>query len=438
MDVYQTRPVTRYEKINKIGEGTYGTVCQPQQPQRTLTAAPSSASDPSDPQRSTIAPLCTDRARDKVTGEIVALKKIRMMKEKSGVRTPLASPPPLHPIAAAFVPSSSALLCPSLQFPLTSIREIKLLKALRHPHLVTLHCVAVGRRPDSIFLVFDFLPHDMASLIDRHLALSSSAQSATPFFTEGQVKRLVLQLLGATAYLHAHFVMHRDLKLSNLLLSTHGRIKVADFGLARVFSNPLDLYTPKVVTLWYRAPELLLGAQSASSYHSAIDVWSVGCILAELLLGRPLFPGQSEAEQLQLICRLLGTPNEKIWPGFASLAPALQLPHYPYNQLSVTFQGLGREGVNLLGRLLTYDPSKRITAEKALQHAWFAEQPQPTEEDRMPRWGDEKAGGSGSGVQTAPAAPPALRKRKGGPTEADDDDGAKNGKRAAHDRSEDD
>jgi len=164
-------------------------------------------------------------------------------------------------------------------------------------------------------------------------------------------------------------------------------------GLARVFSNPLDLYTPKVVTLWYRAPELLLGSSAPSSYHSAIDVWSIGCILAELLLGRPLFPGQTEAEQLQLICRLLGSPNEKIWPGFAALAPSVSLPHYPYNQLSVTFQGLGREGVGLIARLLTYDPSKRITTEKAMKHPWFSEQPLPVDEEKMPRWGEEKGGG---------------------------------------------
>ena len=141
---------------------------------------------------------------------------------------------------------------------------------------MNLHCIAVGRRPDSIFLVFECCSHDLGSLIDQHNALShshsSTAASAPPLFTEGQIKRLVLQLLSGVEYMHAHFTMHRDLKLSNLLLSASGHVKIADFGLARVFSNPLDQYTPKVVTLWYRAPELLLG--SSSSYHSAIDIWS--------------------------------------------------------------------------------------------------------------------------------------------------------------------
>ena len=220
----------------------------------------------------------------------MALKKIRMLKEKAGVghtahqpSNAATQPAPAHPLLhTARDPSpvtqasrvSDAL--PAVQFPLTSIREIKLLQALRHPQLVSLHCIAVGRRPDSIFLVFEFCPHDMGSLIDQHNALShshsSSPAAAPPLFTEGQIKRLVLQLLSGVEYMHAHFTMHRDLKLSNLLLSASGLVKIADFGLARVFSNPLDQYTPKVVTLWYRAPELLLG--SSSSYHSAIDIWS--------------------------------------------------------------------------------------------------------------------------------------------------------------------
>ena len=310
------------------------------------------------------------------------------------------------------------LLC---QFPLTSIREVKLLQALHHRHLVRLLAMAVGRRPDSIFLVFEYLPHDLASLCDRHARLAAS----TPLFTESQAKRLTLQLLSGVAYLHSHFTMHRDLKLSNLLLSAQGQVKVADFGLARVFSNPLELfsYTPKVVTLWYRAPELLLAsafpaaaAAAAASYHSAVDIWAVGCIVAELLLGRPLFPGANEAEQLELICRLLGSPNEKIWPAFALLQPPPALPHYPYNQLAAAFGAVGREGVALLGRLLTFDPSKRITADKAQRHAWFSEQPTPADEDCMPAWPHgAQPRGEADGAATAAAAhvaPVGGRKRR--------------------------
>lgn len=275
---------------------------------------------------------------------------------------------------------------------MTSIREIKLLKALHHPNLVALHNIAVGRKPDSIFLVFEYCSHDMASLIDKHTlatqSLLSSSPSSLTFYTTAQLKRIMYQLLSGVAYLHAHYVMHRDLKLSNLLLNAAGVLKIADFGLARVFSNPLDLYTPKVVTLWYRAPELLLG--SSSAYHSAIDMWSCGCIFAELVTGRPVFAGQTEAEQLELICRLLGTPNDKIWPGFQDYqnsSTPVSLPHYPYSQLTHEYHMLSSAGLNLLSRLLTYDPSKRITASKALQHPWFSEQPLPLIESEMPSYG---------------------------------------------------
>ena len=118
--------------------------------------------------------------------------------------------------------------------------------------------------------------------------------------------------------------------------------------------------------------------------------------MAELLLGRPLFPGQTELEQLELICRLLGTPNDKIWPSFQLYnTNQMQLPQYPYNRLHDTFGASGREAVALIGRMLTYDPSKRITADKAARHAWFNEQPLPVSEERMPRWGDERMGGGG-------------------------------------------
>ena len=118
--------------------------------------------------------------------------------------------------------------------------------------------------------------------------------------------------------------------------------------------------------------------------------------MAELLLGRALFPGQTELEQLELICRLLGTPNDKIWPSFQQYnTNNMQLPQYPYNRLQNTFGASGKEAVALIGRMLTYDPSKRITADKAARHPWFSEQPLPVSEDRMPRWGDERASAGG-------------------------------------------
>jgi len=326
MSSYSSLPVSRFEKLNLLGEGTYGSVF---------------------------------RARDKESGEIVALKKIRISsKEKSGGGG---------------------------GFPLTSLREVSLLRYVHHPHIVELRHIAVGRKMDSIFLVFEHLQYDLADLLDR---------MSRPF-TESETKTLMLQLLSAVNFLHQNFIVHRDLKLSNLLLDAKGRLKLADFGLARQFSNPLKAMTPKVVTLWYRAPELLLGTDK---YHSAVDMWAVGCIFGELLRHRPLLPGKTELSQLALICDLLGSPNEKIWPGFTELhrmsgaagdgdgGEPLSLPAQPYNNLSHQFSHLTEAGLDLLSRLLTYDPSKRITASKALNHPYFLEEPKPIPTELMPRF----------------------------------------------------
>lgn len=304
MECFACRPVSYFEKLNQLGEGTYGTVF---------------------------------RARDKTTNEIVALKKLRLQREKSG-------------------------------FPLTSVREIKILRSLQHPHIVNLREVVVGRPADAIFLVFDYCEHDMAELLDR----------MPRSFTIGQIKTIMLQLLSAVAYLHRNFIFHRDLKLSNVLLTNDGEVKLADFGLARTLTHPIQPMTPNVVTLWYRSPEVLFGAEQ---YHTATDMWAIGCIMGELIKHEPLFPGTSEAKQVDLIMQLLGTPNEKVWPGLAKLSSAFNafnLPHYPLNNLEVEFQDLTKAGQDLLGQLLTYDPSKRITAENALNHCWFSEHPLPS------------------------------------------------------------
>ncbi|URE39264.1 cyclin-dependent kinase [Musa troglodytarum] len=191
-------------------------------------------------------------------------------------------------------------------------------------------------------------------------------------------------------YLHDNWVLHRDLKTSNLLLNNRGELKICDFGLSRQYGSPLKPYTHLVVTLWYRAPELLLGAKE---YTTSIDMWSLGCIMAELLAKEPLFSGKTEFDQLDKIFRTLGTPNENIWPGFAKLPGVkVKFAKQPYNKLRekfppTSFSGrptLSEAGFDLLNKLLTYDPEKRITAEAALNHRWFQEVPLPKSKDFMP------------------------------------------------------
>lgn len=310
------RSVDEFERLNRIDEGTYGVVY---------------------------------RARDKKTGEIVALKKVKMEKEKEG-------------------------------FPLTSLREINILLSLHHPSIVDVKEVVVGSSLDSIFMVMEYMEHDLKGLME----------TMKQPFSQSEVKCLMLQLLEGSKYLHDNWVLHRDLKTSNLLLNNRGDLKICDFGLARQYGSPLKPYTHLVVTLWYRAPELLLGAKQ---YSTAIDMWSLGCIMAELLSKEPLFNGKTEFDQLDKIFRILGTPNETIWPGFSKLPGVkVNFVKHQYNLLrkkfpATSFTGspvLSDSGFDLLNKLLTYDPEKRITAEAALNHEWFREVPLPKSKEFMP------------------------------------------------------
>ncbi|KAL2547320.1 Protein kinase superfamily protein [Forsythia ovata] len=310
------RSVDEFERLNKINEGTYGIVY---------------------------------RARDKKTGEIVALKKVKMEKEREG-------------------------------FPLTSLREINILLSFQHPSAVDVKEVVVGSNLDSIFMVMEYMDHDLKGLME----------TMKQPFSQSEVKCLMLQLLEGVKYLHDNWVLHRDLKTSNLLLNNRGELKICDFGLARQYGSPLKPYTHLVVTLWYRAPELLLGAKQ---YSTAIDMWSVGCIMAELLSKEPLFNGKTEFDQLDKIFRILGTPNETIWPGFSRLPRVkVNFVKNQYNQLrrkfpATSFTGspvVSDAGFDLLNKLLTYDPDKRITAEAALKHEWFREVPLPKSKEFMP------------------------------------------------------
>lgn len=245
---------------------------------------------------------------------------------------------------------------------------------MRHENIVRLLKVIQGDRLNNVFLVFEYCEHDLARLID----------TVKTTFTPSEVKSLMKQTLRAVEYLHERFVFHRDLKLSNLLLNQRGELKLCDFGLARGF-EPIDRgsYTPKVVTLWYRAPELLFGSDK---YTAAVDMWAVGCIFAEFLKHEPLFPGTTEIQQVQMICALLGSPNENIWPGWKSLPNVrnFKFPDQPYNFLEINFPKLSPAGVSLLDMLLTFDPEKRASAKEALAHPYFSEAPPPKPPSEMP------------------------------------------------------
>ncbi|XP_075211937.1 cyclin-dependent kinase 11B-like isoform X2 [Lycorma delicatula] len=309
------RSVEEFQCLNRIEEGTYGVVY---------------------------------RARDKRTDEIVALKRLKMEKEKEG-------------------------------FPITSLREINTLLKAQHPNIVTVREIVVGSNMDKIFIVMDYVEHDLKSLME-------TMKQKKQVFIPVEVKCLMQQLLCAVAHLHDNWILHRDLKASNLLLSHKGILKVGDFGLAREYGSPLKPYTPVVVTLWYRAPELLL---SAKEYSTPVDMWSVGCIFAELLSMEPLFPGKSEIDQLNRIFKTLGTPNERIWPGYSKLpnVQKMTFAEFPVSQLRSRFGGMLTDtGLNLLNRFLTYNPTERITAEKAGKHEYFSELPLAIDPAMFPTW----------------------------------------------------
>lgn len=328
------RSVEEFQCLNRIEEGTYGVVY---------------------------------RARDKRTDEVVALKRLKMEKEKEG-------------------------------FPITSLREINTLLKGQHPNIVTVREIVVGSNMDKIFIVMDYVEHDLKSLIE-------TMKHKRQVFLPGEVKCLIQQLLRAVAHLHDNWILHRDLKTSNLLLSHKGILKVGDFGLAREYGSPLKEYTSIVVTLWYRAPELLLGCRE---YSCPIDVWSCGCIFAELLSMAALFPGKSEVDQLNRIFKDLGTPNERIWPGYDQLplVKKMTFTDYPVSQIRKKFSTHTSElGMSMLLGLLTYDPKQRLTAESALKHSYFKELPLPIDPAMFPTWPAKSEVGWKRAIATSPKPP---------------------------------
>lgn len=230
----------------------------------------------------------------------------------------------------------------------------------------------------------------------------------SPFLTS-EIKTLLLQLASGVSYLHAHHILHRDLKTSNLLLSNRGLLKIADFGMARYVGDPPPQnLTTLVVTLWYRAPELLLGTPK---YGREIDLWSVGCIFGELLTREPLLQGRNEVDQLTQIFSLCGLPTDESWPSFRRLPHArhLRLPPAPKGQTTFSlirakFPLLTTAGASLLASLLSLDPAKRPTAEEVLQHEFFKQDPKPKSEAMFPTF-PSKAGQERRRRRETPNAP---------------------------------
>ncbi|MCJ1373550.1 serine/threonine protein kinase, CMGC, CDC2/CDK sub [Loxospora ochrophaea] len=322
--------IKSYEILGKLGEGTFGEV---------------------------------HRARSLKTRQIVALKKILMHNEKDG-------------------------------FPITALREIKLLKMLSHPNVLKLEEMAVehpkseGRKKAIMYMVTPYMDHDLSGLLEN----------PSVHFTEPQIKCYMLQLLEGLRYLHANKILHRDMKAANLLINNRGILQIADFGLARPYDDAPPLpgkgggeatrdYTTIVVTRWYRPPELLLQLRR---YTTAIDMWGVGCVFGEMFRHKPILAGNSDLNQAQMIFDLVGSPTEDNMPGWSSLpgCEGVQSFHQRPSTLAQVFREQGSSAISLLSELLKLDWRKRINAIDALEHPYFKNSPLPARPGDIPQFED--------------------------------------------------
>ncbi|OIW11539.1 hypothetical protein TanjilG_26905 [Lupinus angustifolius] len=309
------RRADSFEKLDKIGQGTYSNVY---------------------------------RARDLEQKKIVALKKVRFDN--------------LEPESVRFM-----------------AREIHILRRLDHPNVIKLEGLVTSRMSCSLYLVFEYMEHDLAGLAS-HPGLK---------FTEAQVKCYMQQLLRGLDHCHSCGVLHRDIKGSNLLIDNNGILKIADFGLASFYDpNQIQPLTSRVVTLWYRPPELLLGA---TYYGTAVDLWSTGCILAELYAGKPIMPGRTEVEQLHKIFKLCGSPSEDYWRKSKLPHATIFKPQQPYMRcVAETFKDFPAPAVELIETLLSIDPADRGTAAFSLKSEFFSTKPLPCDPLSLPKYPPSK------------------------------------------------
>lgn len=251
----------------------------------------------------------------------------------------------------------------------TALREIKLLHELQHENVIGL--LDVFGHKSNVSLVFDFMDTDLEVIIkDSKIVL-----------TPANVKSYMIQTLQGLEYLHLNWILHRDLKPNNLLVNAQGVLKIGDFGLAKFFGSPSRINTNQVVTRWYRSPELLFGARQ---YGAGVDIWAVGCILAELLLRIPLLPGESDLDQLTKIFQALGTPTEETWPNIKQLPDFIQFKIFPGTPLRHIFTAAGDDLLMLAERLLALYPLNRCTATEALKMPYFSNKPAPTPGEKLP------------------------------------------------------
>ncbi|CAG2163575.1 unnamed protein product [Oppiella nova] len=252
----------------------------------------------------------------------------------------------------------------------TALREIKLLQELSHENVIGLLDV-FGHR-SNVSLVFDFMETDLEVIIkDTNIVL-----------TPAHIKSYILMTLEGLEFLHLNWILHRDLKPNNLLIDGNGVLKIGDFGLAKAFGSPNRQYTHQVVTRWYRAPELLYGSRM---YGTGVDIWAVGCILAELLLRTPFLPGMSDLDQLSKIMTALGTPTKTSWPDVTELPDYVVFNYQPGTPLREIFIAVKDDLIDLLSLMLALNPLKRCTCGQGLQMPYFSNSPAPTPSTQLPR-----------------------------------------------------
>ncbi|XP_020095761.1 probable serine/threonine-protein kinase At1g54610 [Ananas comosus] len=304
-----------FEKLEKIGQGTYSSVF---------------------------------KARDLDTGKIVALKKVRFDN---------------------FEPESVRFMA----------REIQILRRLDHLNVMKLEGLITSRLSCSLYLVFEYMEHDLAGL-------SSSPDIK---FSESQVKCYMQQLLSGLEHCHSRGIIHRDIKGANLLVNNEGVLKMGDFGLANFFdSEKKQPLTSRVVTLWYRPPELLLGS---TDYEPSVDLWSVGCVFAEMFLQKPILQGRTEVEQLHKIFKLCGSPPDEYWKKSKLPHATIFKPHLPYQScLRDTFKSIPESALSLLEVFLAVEPYKRGTASAALASEYFKTKPYACELSSIPKYPPNK------------------------------------------------